>query len=114
MPQICLQVQAVPFSLANLFVCVFSIVWSYTCRSYKIGTQLQIHLYFFFLYFGYLQIIQDCDSRMGDRIDEFLESVVQVLPPHPSQLEFDEDNVEDKEAPGDQQMEDVPQNKLTC
>ncbi|XP_022872494.1 DNA-directed RNA polymerase III subunit rpc9-like [Olea europaea var. sylvestris] len=59
-------------------------------------------------------IIQDCDSRMGDRIDEFLESVVQVLPPHPSQLEFDEDNGEDKEAPGDQQMEDEPQNKLTC
>lgn len=48
MPQICLQVQAVPFSLANLFVYVVSIVWSYTCRSYKIGTQLVIHLYLFF------------------------------------------------------------------
>lgn len=28
---------------------------------------------------------------MGDRIDEFLETVVQVLPPHPSQLESNED-----------------------
>ncbi|KAL2506800.1 RNA polymerase II [Abeliophyllum distichum] len=48
-------------------------------------------------------IIQDCDSRMGDRIDEFLENVVQVLPPHPSQLESNEDTAEDKEETTDDQ-----------
>ncbi|KAL2530517.1 RNA polymerase II [Forsythia ovata] len=49
-------------------------------------------------------IIQDCDSRMGDRIDEFLENVVQVLPPYPSQLESNEDTAEDKEETTDDQQ----------
>ncbi|XP_022878829.1 DNA-directed RNA polymerase III subunit rpc9-like isoform X1 [Olea europaea var. sylvestris] len=47
-------------------------------------------------------IIQDYNSRMRDRIDEFFETMVQVLPPHPSQPESNEDI---GETPDDLQTE---------
>ncbi|KAI3469619.1 hypothetical protein Pfo_026282 [Paulownia fortunei] len=42
-------------------------------------------------------IIEECDSRMDEKIDEFVETIVQVLPPHPSQVESNEEIVDGKE-----------------
>ncbi|KAK6164303.1 hypothetical protein DH2020_001167 [Rehmannia glutinosa] len=42
-------------------------------------------------------IIEECDSRMEEKIDEFVETIAQILPPPPSQEQPGEENAESKE-----------------
>ncbi|KAK6141555.1 hypothetical protein DH2020_024702 [Rehmannia glutinosa] len=42
-------------------------------------------------------IIEECDSRMEEKIDEFVETIAQILPPPPSQEQPSEENAESKE-----------------
>ncbi|KAL0414485.1 UNVERIFIED_CONTAM: hypothetical protein Sradi_1650200 [Sesamum radiatum] len=42
-------------------------------------------------------IIEECDSRMEEKIDDFVEMILQVLPPHPSQAEPNKESGEAKE-----------------
>lgn len=43
------------------------------------------------------QIIEECDTRMEEKIDDFVEMILQVLPAHPSQAEPNEESGEGKE-----------------
>ncbi|KAG8370263.1 hypothetical protein BUALT_Bualt14G0098700 [Buddleja alternifolia] len=53
-------------------------------------------------------IIEECDSRIEEKIDKFVETITQVLPPHPSQVESNEETGEGKEEmPDVQQTETV-------
>ncbi|XP_011090673.1 DNA-directed RNA polymerase III subunit RPC9 isoform X2 [Sesamum indicum] len=42
-------------------------------------------------------IIEECDTRMEEKIDDFVEMILQVLPAHPSQAEPNEESGEGKE-----------------
>ncbi|GMP77160.1 hypothetical protein CsSME_00033530 [Camellia sinensis var. sinensis] len=51
-------------------------------------------------------IIEECESRLGDSVEELVELVAEVLPAPPTQTESDNAGVEDKqEIPDGQQMD---------
>ncbi|KAL7210142.1 hypothetical protein ACSBR1_031659 [Camellia fascicularis] len=51
-------------------------------------------------------IIEECESRLGDSVEELVELVAEVLPAPPTQTESDDAGVEDKqEIPDGQQMD---------
>ncbi|KAL6575846.1 hypothetical protein OROHE_000317 [Orobanche hederae] len=51
-------------------------------------------------------IIEEFDSRMEDKIDEVVETITRILPPHPSQKESsDEETVENKEEKEEETVE---------
>ncbi|KAL6522679.1 hypothetical protein OROHE_016526 [Orobanche hederae] len=51
-------------------------------------------------------IIEEFDLRMEDKIEEVVETITQILPPHPSQKESsDEENVEKEEEKEDVNVE---------
>ncbi|KAM7485298.1 hypothetical protein LguiA_001307 [Lonicera macranthoides] len=51
-------------------------------------------------------IIEECDRRIGDSVEELLEVVAQVLPPPPSQTESDEGVVEGEDGTTEMDGED--------
>ncbi|KAI8008229.1 DNA-directed RNA polymerase III subunit RPC9 [Camellia lanceoleosa] len=51
-------------------------------------------------------IIEECESRLGDSVEELVELLAEVLPAPPTQTESDDAGFEDKqEIPDGQQME---------
>ncbi|CAK9171175.1 unnamed protein product [Ilex paraguariensis] len=83
-------------TLVSLLTCMISLV----CP----GDMLICKIFFYASYF--LQIIDDCDTRMGDTVEELVEMVVQVLPPPTIQMESIEVIGQDKEEnPEERQMD---------
>uniref|UniRef100_A0A5B6YNU1 DNA-directed RNA polymerase III subunit RPC9 n=1 Tax=Davidia involucrata TaxID=16924 RepID=A0A5B6YNU1_DAVIN len=50
-------------------------------------------------------IIEECDTRMGEGVEDLVEMVMQVLPSPPTRMESDGGTGKDKEESNEQQME---------
>lgn len=49
------------------------------------------------LFWPFFQVIEQCENRMEEKVDDIVEMIVQVLPPHPLKMDSNEEIGEDQE-----------------